>query len=538
MKKPHAVLSKNKSTFGLISLLLMTTMVMAQNQTVGLMVNHPDASEGYTLIAKNGVTYLVDMSGQVVHSWNNDANTTHPGYLLDNGDLLVVNRGFRRITWEGDLVWRYNNQAAHHDVEILPNGNVLVLVSGEKTADEAIAAGRMPALVTAEGLEPMVVYEINPQREIVWQWHVWDHLIQDQYPNLDNFGDVAAHPELVDINFTRNTSVDWLHGNSIDYNPELDQILLSPRFNNEIWVIDHSTSTAEAAGHTGGLAGKGGDLLFRWGNPMAYAMGLEEDQQLYGSHDAQWIEPGLPGAGNIMVFNNGGTSYFRDGNYSTIDEMVPQMNGFNYELTAAQIYAPEAPTWTYQADPREDFYSSFISGVQRLPNGNTFINEGENGRLFEVSALGELVWQYQNPITGAEILTQGDTLPNAPQSSVFRAYKYPKDYPGLAGRDLTPSGTIEGYQSYSELTIESPSSGLVTYPGEGLFSFGVGQLLTLSTTNSPTTEFVNWSVVSGSAILDDPNELKTTFTVTADNTTIRANFILREDLIFGDSFEF
>src|SRR5690606_15913622 len=93
--------------------------------------------------------------------------------------------------------------------------------------------------------------------------------------------------------------------NAIDYNPQLDQIMISTREFSELWIIDHSTTTAEAAGHTGGRSGKGGDILYRYGNPAAYNRGTRADQKFFYQHDAQWIEPGLPGAGNILVFNNG-----------------------------------------------------------------------------------------------------------------------------------------------------------------------------------------------------------------------------------------
>src|SRR5262249_45333410 len=149
------------------------------------------------------------------------------------------------------------------------------------------------------------IFEVRPTRpsggEIVWEWHAWDHLVQDFDRNRKNYGYVAAHPELVDINFNTQTP-DWLHFNAIDYNPALDQIVVSSRILSEIWVIDHSTTVKEAADHSGGRSGKGGDLLYRWGNPQVYRAGSPADQRLFNQHGVHWIAPGLPGAGHLLVF--------------------------------------------------------------------------------------------------------------------------------------------------------------------------------------------------------------------------------------------
>ena len=109
--------------------------------------------------------------------------------------------------------------------------------------------------------------------------------------------------------------------NAIDYNPDLDQIALSVRGNSEVWIIDHSTTTAEAAGHSGGKRGKGGDLLYRWGNPLTYRAGTASDQRYFQQHDVEWVRPGYPGAGNLTCYNNG----LGRGNYSTVDEFTPAM---------------------------------------------------------------------------------------------------------------------------------------------------------------------------------------------------------------------
>ncbi|MFQ6091719.1 MAG: aryl-sulfate sulfotransferase [bacterium] len=448
-----------------------------QEQTVGLFLNDSTAFNGYTLFAplQYTTTYLIDNNGLLVHSWGSNFFPGNSVYLLESGHLLrtgmLQNQTFtaggagglvQEFDWEGNLLWDFeyaNSQyLQHHDIEWLPNGNVLLIAWEYKTAAEAITAGRDPALLKDGELWPDHIIEVEPDGvsggNIVWEWHVWDHLIQDQDSTKENYGVVADHPELVDINFVTSFGpaqgrADWTHVNSIDYDEEFDQILLSvPRFS-EIWVLDHSTSTAEAAGHTGGNSGKGGDILYRWGNPQAYRAGNTGDRKLFSQHDAQWIETGLPGAGNILIFNNGNGRGGPGGNYSSVDEIVPPVdeNG-NYPLIPGAAYGPAEAVWSYTAESPADFFANHISGAQRLPNGNTLICDGPSGIFFEVTSEGETVWKYINPVTDEGPLTQGNPIPegqNGLTNQVFRSYRYAPDYSGLDGRDLTPRDPIELY---------------------------------------------------------------------------------------------
>jgi hypothetical protein len=297
-------------------------------------------------------------------------------------------------------------------------------------------------------------------------------LIQDHDPSKENYGDVAAHPELIDVNYgeglvaalastpdgtdrlrsigyvassgkqVSRINPDWTHINSVAYNAKLDQIILSVHAFNEIWIIDHSTMTAEAAGHTGGRGGKGGDLLYRWGNPRAYRAGSESDQRLFAQHDAHWIPPGVPGEGNLLVFNNG--SHRPDGDYSSVEEIVLPADGQYFHSPGAP-YGPKKPLWMYAALERTEFFSMLISGAQRLPNGNTLICSGLSGTIFEVTPSKEIVWKYTNPLASGP----PPRGPEAPDGftpgvlPVFRAHRYAPDYPGLLGKDLTPGRTIE-----------------------------------------------------------------------------------------------
>jgi len=439
-------------------------------------------TEGYILFApeRSTKTYLLNYDKEVVYSWDSIYNPGFSAYLLDNGNLLRtcylgshpifyaggMGGGFQEITSDGDIDWEFkykdNTHLSHHDVEPLPNGNVLVIAWEYKSPTEAEKAGRNPAKIPYNGLWPDHIVEVKKTGSttgvIVWEWYVWNHLIQDYNPSKDNYGVVKDHPELVDINFGV-TDADWLHSNSIDYNEEFDQIILSVRNFNEIWVIDHSTTTQEAAGHTGGNSGKGGDLLYRWGNPQAYRAGTVDDQKFYGQHDANWIESGCPGEGNILVFNNG---IGRPGtDYSSVEEIIPPVDDDgNYYLESGEPYEPEEPTWIYKTDNPTDFFSASRSGAQRLMDGHTLICDAEKGYFLEITSEGDTIWDYTNP------------YPDYVNNIVFKIHKYPTDYPGIQNLfqpPETPStpegptyGTIEVEYTYSTTTFD-PNGNQIFY---------------------------------------------------------------------------
>jgi hypothetical protein len=271
----------------------------------------------------------------------------------------------------------------------------------------------------------MEVKPIFPnQTEIVWEWHAWDHLIQDYDSTKTHFGVVSEHPELVDINYegnrepAPNQAIDLFHINSIEYIEEYDQILLNPRNINEIWVIDHSTTTTEAAGHTGGRYGKGGDLLYRWGNPQAYNRGDQNDQQLFMQHDARWVSSTDQQHPSITIFNN---QIPRDKrSYSTVIEIIPPVeNDGTYLLNPDETYGPKKPIWEYAPVFKPLMNSAFISGAQKLTNGNMMICSGDDGTFLEITREKQLVWLYLN------------MYPLPFLNNVFKIQTYPQDYPGL-----------------------------------------------------------------------------------------------------------
>ncbi|MEO0067671.1 MAG: aryl-sulfate sulfotransferase [candidate division WOR-3 bacterium] len=474
-----------------IALALFCGIALANTQrTMGLIYRDSSSTElGYTLFQPQyyNVTYLIDMDGMLVHSWTGRYNPGLSVNLCENGLLLrtcaiynyfgALGGRVELVDWDGNVVWSYNysnyNVCQHHDAIMLPNGNILMIAWERKTRSEAIAAGRDPNLLIPNALWPDHLVEVDPDNNgIVWEWHLWDHLIQDYDSTKANYGNPREHPELVDINFTPGgPQSDWNHCNSVAYNPELDQVVISSRHLSEIWVIDHSTTIEESRSHSGGRYGKGGDLLYRWGNPASYRREGTIPQTLFVQHDAQWIAPGLPGAGNMLVFNNGTGRNM--GMYSSVDEFVPPMDSLGfYHLGEDSAYGPEAPVWRYTATPRESLYSPFMSGCQRLPNGNTLICDAGKGTFLEVTSEGRLVWKYINPVTSRGPQEQGQVLPQG-SNSVFKVRRYPPDYPGLAGRNLDPIGPIE---TYPQGVYEQPAHNL----GQGLCPAVVHSFITLS----------------------------------------------------------
>lgn len=451
--------------------------MFGQTRTVGLFVNDTaNVYKGYTLFAPKQYTstYLINNEGRLMHQWK--ASKYPPGqsvYLLENGHLLRTCMTAGKLSsgggeggrieeydWNDSLVWEIDfsteTYMQHHDIKQLPNGNIIMLVIEKKTYTECLQAGFDPSKfqpeIASKGMMvPDYVAEIKPTYPkggtVVWEWHTWDHLIQDFSSTKDNYGVPNANPQLIDCDGDkRNLPAFWNHMNSIDYHPVFDQIAVSVRGNSEVWIIDHSTTTAEAKGHTGGLRGKGGDLLYRWGNPACYGAGNNSTQRYFEQHDVEWVKPSYPGAGNLTCFNNG---LGRSTVYSTVDEFSPavDVNG-TYTLAAGSSF-PANFTWTYQGTTANPLYSENISGAYRLPNGNTIICSGTIGRFLEVTPSKAIVWEYICPVQKTGPITQG-TLPDPDvaradetMNSVFRVYKYPTDYAAFTGRIMIPGDFIE-----------------------------------------------------------------------------------------------
>ena len=436
---------------------------LSHSQTVGLFFHNTGTEDGYVLFAPNSntKTYLMDKCGRQVHAWTSAYRPGHAVYLLDDGNLLRTGDANNSVFASGGkggiielldtnstVLWSYlisdTMQCSHHDICPLPNGNILAIVWEKKTPAQAIAAGRNPTLLGASLWSEKII-EIQPTGistgNIVWEWHLWDHLIQEYSSAHANFGLVSQHPELLNINYFTSspTQADWIHMNAIDYNPALDQILVSSHNICELWIIDHSTTTAEAASHSGGAHNKGGDFLYRWGNPQAYNRGTAADIKFFGQHNTNWIAPGLRDANNIMIFNNGLNR--PAGNYSDVEIISPPVDSIgNYSVPVSAAFQPDSAYWKYTAPVPTSFYSSNISGAQRLANGNTIICEGSKGNFFEIDTTNVIVWKYVNPVNMTGPVTQNTAITG---NAVFRCTHIPFGYSGLNGYDLTPGNPIE-----------------------------------------------------------------------------------------------
>ena len=548
-----------------------------QGPTEVLQYNPDKAYNGYTLFCTLGSTthYLIDMKGNVVHTWECETGPGLYGYLMEDGVLLRGSSdnaaagaadtskllssggsasGVQEIQWDGTVTWDWDYYSAdsrrHHDFRKIWNNilNEYTYISIEwarLNGDDALALGANPAYASEwaatatreEGWSPCGIVEINANKQVIWRWNFADHCVQNFDPTNDGgtfvdaagvtragptYGDPEDYPGKLNTNGltygdTKHVPVnDWNHCNSLDYNQDLDHIVINAKHWSEFYVIDHGAtfvSATDADANIAAARSDDGDFLYRFGNPAAYNQGdpagyhTEGHQQMYASHDIQWIGGAnsaydaseLPGAGNFLIFDNGtwctnmthsevleidggwnGTAYVNppDAGY------LPNHGGSYGGVGAASYNLSNQVAWYYRSRYMNSFAGMFISGNQRLPNGNTLIMSGPTGHIFEVTSgdpLGtpavqpEVVWEYINPHkrTGQITTTQTDADTNSHMT--FRAFRYPADYPGLAGKDLTPKGTITGEVEFGgEPAVSIPITGWGIPPGTSSEAGGGG----------------------------------------------------------------
>ena len=321
---------------------------------------------------------------------------------------------------------------------------------------------------------------------VVWEWWFFNHMVQDIDPQKAGYvgagKTLADYPGRLSANLPgRPMGEDWLHCNGIDYNPQLDHIAINS-VHGEFYIIDHGKTfvPGDQAASIALAAGPAGEFLYRFGDPVRYGQGEPQSmsaqgeittghKQFGGSHNIQWIKPGLPGAGHLLIFNNGGSLF--DGNPQSYIFEINQYLDAHGNDTGRYVNPPAAGYYTWKSpDPREShkhpkqisnqvvwmysserstaFFGYSASGCQRLPNGNTLVCSSTEGHLFEVTKEGEVVWEYINPVTREGRVMEVIPDCSAMTNHVWRAYRYTPDHPALAGKKLTPRGTITGKKGF------------------------------------------------------------------------------------------
>jgi hypothetical protein len=389
------------------------------------LVHAQPAFDGYVLynLMNQTTSRLVNAQGQIVKTWNCPSTYSYAMAMKPNGNIVrtAVNNGnaintaavsglVQELDANGAVVWSFTYSTAdhvtHHDMCLMPNGNVLLLAYVRRTAAQLQALG----YTGSSNKYPGRIIEIQPTgntAQIVWQWNMEDRFIQYVDASKPNYMPISEHPERMNINVAVSGGggpgggIDWFHENGIDYNAELDQIVFCARHLSEILIIDHSTTTEEAAGHTGGNAGRGGDFLFRWGKPANY--GANGTQRIPAAvHDVKWVRSNAPMAGWLMFVNNNGGG----NNSTTIDAIDPVRDGYSYPWTPGTVWGPSTHDWRHTCLA----YASGQSAADIMPNGNVFV--ALSGQyMYEVNSSGQTVWQYNA----------------GPQ----KAFRYTCDYPGV-----------------------------------------------------------------------------------------------------------
>ena len=445
--------------------------------------------DGYTFFGVRGTSYLVDMEGRVVHTWPVGTNP----HLLDNGHVLDASNddpsgfgGFKEVDWNGSTVWAYTesrtNYLPHHDFTRIFNSKLgtnttLYIANKTLTYDQCIAAGCNPASGPYTNAQMDVIVEVDLASNIVWEWSFFDHLVQNFDSNKLNYvTSISNSTGRLDINLQgRPVQRDWLHCNAIDYNTNLDQIVINS-VGGEFYIIDHGRTfiSNNPAASIAMAASTNGDFIYRFGDPARYKQGdypsilanwtesFSGNKQIGGAHHVSWIPVGFPGAGHLLIFNNS-QNLFEHTQQSYVLEINGYLNASSNTM-AAYVNPPDAGyfpwqpgnnsdkatrlfssqiIWFYASKASHGMFSHIGSSAQRLANTNTLVCADTEGHIIEVTPSGEPVWEYINPVSFDGILKfRRDTWPMG--NSIFRAFRYRADDPPLAGRTLTPGATITG----------------------------------------------------------------------------------------------
>jgi len=336
-------------------------------------------------------SFILNKSGELLWSWEFNESLGNDLKLLPSAHVLGMfnyeespikfGGGYAGLTqiidFNDTITWEFKyaskNFLSHHESVFLPNGDLLMLSWERVSEKEAHMHG-----VNMEGdIFPEKIIQIDTAtKEIVWQWRSWDHIVQDHDATKLSYGDILENKELININYALRENGDIMHANGIFYDATRDVLFVSINHYSEVWVIDHQYNVAETAGELG-------DLLFRLGNPRAYKDTVAS-VFLDRTHTPNLIPEGYPGAGNLLLFNNG-----LKAKKSVVYEFdIPE------KLTIEDIEKADL-IWSFSD---KNLSYGRISGAYRLSNGNTLICEGDYG-FWEITDQKEIVWQYKDVST-------------------------------------------------------------------------------------------------------------------------------------------
>ena len=334
-------------------------ILISDHNNVG---NHPEAAVRAQGVVPDDVR-LGDMNGNVVHAWQVEPYFNKRSRLLPNGNLVTVgnNRRIVEYDWDGNIVWTHEGIGSVNDMRVLANGNKLLVAHDPMPAEFQQQVRDQVATQwwgernrgNEEAQQSADLYEVNTEGEIVWEWHAYNHLDLNRWS--------PATPE-----------GDWLHVNSMAPLPENKwhdagderfkpgNILLNARNINAMYIIDKNSKQVV------------------WEGTHDYNGGMSH------SHEPEMIEKGTPGAGNIILFDNG---LFTTNRVHTGQTYVIEMNPVTRDVV-----------WVYETEGYANikFFSKTMGSQKRLPNGNTFIAEDNTGRLFQVKPDKSIVWEYVN----------------------------------------------------------------------------------------------------------------------------------------------
>ncbi len=493
-------------------------------------------SEGYVLSSAFNATTteLFDKDGNVFYSWKHTVPSGYSCYLLENGNLLrscqpvnlkvgpgaaPVNGVLQEVDLEGNVVWADTfadvNQSLHHDFKTIkqPDGsyNILAVSFVTLTKQAAVATAIDTAIFgTYTSIQVEKIIEIKPDRtnkgnsQIVWEWYIMDHVASSDK--------VAAHPELFDGTHPTwgKFPQQWVHLNGIDYNPKKKLIVFTSRVFSEVYVIERTETTELAKGHTGGIYGKGGDLLYRWGHPSNYIVKTRQDTVIRPAdttrtrirgkdtviitpadttiktvrvshpndhinclHCPTWIPEGYRNEGNIMFYHNNVDDNMTQLGCSQAIEINPWNGQGNLHPIAAGLPAePLQPTWVYNST--DSMFSMSMSSAIRMKNGNTLVhttypggnNARNNSTVREVDPNGKLVGNVIELKLASGSPTAG-IMPVTSYNSPKVMY-YDEEYPGIIAIKIK-KGVIGIKNRNNDSRIKGttvsikPSNGTITF---------------------------------------------------------------------------